>query len=72
MWLAPKTFQILDFYQVNLPKTFKRNIVNPPNSSYFLSDTIKLVQFYIYYYFDPIHKILVPPSLWVQDKRVLV
>ena len=48
---------------LNLPKTLKWNIVSPLNSSYFL--TIKLVQFYICYYFapppPPLHKILVPP-----------
>ena len=35
-------------------------MISLPNPSYFLYDTIKLVQFYIYYYFGPpIHKILV-------------
>ena len=50
---------------LNLPKTLKWNIVSPLNSSYFLNETIKSVQFYICYYFapppPPLHKILVPP-----------
>ena len=66
IWFVPQTFQIyIRFLPLNLPKIFKRNIVSPPNSSYFLYDTIKLVQFYICYYFapptPPLHKILVPP-----------
>ena len=53
--VPPKLFKILDFYFINLPKTFKRSMVNPPpnsSSSYFLYDTSNLVQFYICYYFD--------------------
>jgi len=39
-------------------------MVSPPNSSYFLYDSIILVQFFICYNFGPlIHKILVLPLL---------
>ena len=40
-------------YQIFTPKIFKRNMVSPLNTSYFLYDTIKLDQFYICYYFGP-------------------
>ena len=39
-------------------------MISPPNSLYFVYDSIKLVQFCICYNLDPpIHKILVPPQM---------
>ena len=60
---APPNFSNFSFLPLNLHILFKRNMVSPPNSSYFLYDTNKLVQFYICYYPPPppIHEILVPP-----------
>ena len=48
-----KNFSNIRFLPLNFPKIFKRNMVSPPNSSSFMYDTIKLVQFYIVIIFGP-------------------
>ena len=65
MRLALSNFSNIRFLPLNLPKFFKTKMVNTPpppkNSSYFLYNVIKLVQFlYSLLFWLPIHKILVP------------
>ena len=58
----PPNFSNIRLLPLNLPKLYKRNIIIPLNSSHFLYDSIKLVQFCICYNFGlSIHKILVLP-----------
>jgi len=64
----PPNFLNIKFLPLNLLKAFKRYEVGPLNSSYFLYDTSKLVQFlYLLLFWLPIFKILVPSSAPSRD-----
>ena len=50
--MHPKLSKKLKFHPYTYLKKFTKYIDGPPNSSYFINNLLKLLYFYINYYFD--------------------